>query len=453
VLAVGVALADEPAISVVSGELVEGMACAADSSQTYTLYLPPGYTSERRWPVLMVFDPRGRSVLAAELFLEAARDYGWIIVSSNDTRSDGSWDPNIKAVAALWPEVHIRFQGDPRRIYAAGFSGGATVAHALAKKTGEIAGVIACGGPFVIDRIEGMDAPVFGTTGNLDFNYQELGKLDAFLAEQGNPHRMVVFDGAHSWMPPSVARQAVEWMELLAIKRGLREPDPEMVKRLYSKDVAVAEELALEGRQLEAAERLRAVVRTFDGLHDIDAARVGAEQLEASPEARRQRKEEKRWRAFESRSIEALTKQVGLLRFSELPPPSQQPARELQIDGLLRRAGRPGAEGEAVQRVLNLFYTQFSFYLARDFLDAGRYDRAATSLELALRIRSDNAVAWYNLACCRAQLHRSAAAVAALERAVEVGFDRSDLLSADTDLDSLRGRADFNALLAAINSS
>ena len=45
------------------GELIEGVACQIDSSQTYTLYLPTRYDRARLWPVLLVFDPRGRSVL------------------------------------------------------------------------------------------------------------------------------------------------------------------------------------------------------------------------------------------------------------------------------------------------------------------------------------------------------------------------------------------------------
>ena len=77
--AAGVAASEVPPLRVPVGEMVEDIACASDSTQTYTLYLPPGFTNERRWPVLLVFDPRGRSVLAAELFRDAADDYGWII--------------------------------------------------------------------------------------------------------------------------------------------------------------------------------------------------------------------------------------------------------------------------------------------------------------------------------------------------------------------------------------
>ena len=111
--------------------MVEGIACDSDPTQTYTLYIPSTYTSDRRWPVLLVFDPRGRSLLAAELFREAAETNAWIIVSSDNTRSDGSWEPNLVAIQALWSEVHTRMPADFKRIYATGFSGGVEVLSSL----------------------------------------------------------------------------------------------------------------------------------------------------------------------------------------------------------------------------------------------------------------------------------------------------------------------------------
>src|SRR3954447_26953738 len=37
------------------GQLVERVACAEHPEQTYALYLPQGYTRERKWPILYAF--------------------------------------------------------------------------------------------------------------------------------------------------------------------------------------------------------------------------------------------------------------------------------------------------------------------------------------------------------------------------------------------------------------
>src|SRR5256886_7573757 len=67
---------------VTPGRLEERVTSATDTSQTFALYLPPGYTTERRWPVLFVLDPRGRALLGLTLFQDAAARLGWVILSS-----------------------------------------------------------------------------------------------------------------------------------------------------------------------------------------------------------------------------------------------------------------------------------------------------------------------------------------------------------------------------------
>ena len=174
----GFATAEIEPLQVPIGEMVEGIACHSDPTQTYTLYLPSTYTSDLRLPVLLVFDPRGRSLLAAELFRDAAESYGWIIVSSDNTRSDATWEPNLVAIQALWPEVHSRIPADFQRIYATGFSGGVAVATLLARTTGEIAGIIGCGGLYLDNQFDDSKLPFFSTAGNTDFNFSEMHRLD-----------------------------------------------------------------------------------------------------------------------------------------------------------------------------------------------------------------------------------------------------------------------------------
>jgi predicted esterase len=447
-LVMSASVAEVSPITAPVGEMVEGIACASDPTQTYTLYLPAGFEPDRKWPVLLIFDPRGRSVLAAELFREAADAYGWILVSSDNTRSDGPMEPNVVALRALWPEVHTRLPAQFDRIYTAGFSGGAAVAYVLSRSTRDVAGIIACGGRFLPDDLEGNDVAIFSTAGDTDFNYLEMHRVDEFLAEQGNPHRLVIFEGSHAWMPPSLAGEAVAWFELLAMKNDLRPTDSDFVSSLYAEDVAKAEELEGGDRLVAAVRRYREITATYGGLLDTAAASDAARRLGKSAELRRQQKELKRWKSFERDTLQQMNRQVYELRNSEIVPAAARLARGLRIDELNRRKLEPGVEGVTARRVLNALSSLLNFYLPADFSASGQYDRLAVSYELAVRVREDNATAWYNLACARALLGREDSAVEALERAFEHGFDRGELVATDPDLDSLRDREDFKALLA-----
>ena len=110
-------------------------------------------------------------------------------------------------------------------------------------------------------------------------------------------------------------------------------------------------------------------------------------------------------------------------------------------------------EGLAAQRCLNRLYTALSFYLPLNDLPQGRHAQVASSYELSLMIRDDNAVVWYNLACMRARLGQKKDAMEALAKSLEHGFNRYELLETDTDLDPLRKREDFKALLATVPAS
>ncbi len=448
----GLADAGIPPLTVPVGVMDEGIECASNPTQTYTLYVPSTYSSDRLWPVLLVFDPRGRSLRAAELFRDAAEAYGWMIVSSDNTRSDGPMKPNTIALEALWPEIHLRLPTDSSRIYAAGFSGGAAVAYSLSKATQGLAGILACGGRHFPEILEGDDVPIFATAGSLDFNYREMHLLDEFLEAQGNPHRLAIFEGSHSWMSPELAREAIEWFELVAMQRGERSVDAELVGTLLAKDLEAAKLLVDEGRDYDAARRYREIDQTYGGLGVPTNAGSRARKIEAEATYRDQAKTMKKIRNFERHCDERVSIGLYALRSSEIPQPVAQLAQRFQIKQLQHEGEQKDARGLAAQRCLNALYSGVSFYLPRDTAGEGRYAHAATSYELAVMIRDDNPVVWYNLACMRALLGHDEAAMEAHERAFETGFNQFELMATDQDLDGLRDREDFKRLVAPVGA-
>lgn len=200
------------------GQISDPVQCLHDSGQSYALYLPTVYRAERRWPVIYCFDPGGRGAVPVALFREGAEKFGCILVGSNNSKN-GPWDIILQAARAIWRDTHARLAIDDQRIYAAGFSGGARVACGLGKMLSiKLSGVIACGGglPEWLEPVDVMDVPWFGTVGLHDFNYGEVHELDRRLRRQGTPCLLRVFQGRHSWPPPKLAVEALEWLQAQA---------------------------------------------------------------------------------------------------------------------------------------------------------------------------------------------------------------------------------------------
>ncbi len=105
---------------ILPGQVVDKVACARDSTQTYAIYLPSNYLSTRKWPVLYAFDPVARGRIPVERFRDAAEKFGWIIVGSNNSRN-ASTQSSIDAWNAITLDTTQRFSIENGRVYAAGF--------------------------------------------------------------------------------------------------------------------------------------------------------------------------------------------------------------------------------------------------------------------------------------------------------------------------------------------
>jgi dienelactone hydrolase len=275
-----------------AGRIIEIVKCEADASQSYALYVPSNYSAARSWNVIFAMDPGARGRVPVTQFQVAAEKYGYIVAGSNNSRN-GNWNSSLLAVQSMAADVGKRFVIDSKRMYAAGMSGGARVAMQVALATNQMAGVIAssAGYPDSQPR-KSVPFAIFATAGTEDFNYLELRQLDRALK---SPHYLAIFEGGHSWLSSDLAVEAIEWMEIQAMKSGRRAKDDALLEKIFAKRVA---QLAAEPGDLAALRASEALASDFEGLKDVTeyAARAAALRREkAVLEAlKKERSEEQR---------------------------------------------------------------------------------------------------------------------------------------------------------------
>jgi pimeloyl-ACP methyl ester carboxylesterase len=154
-------------------------------------------------------------------------------------------------------------------------SGGARVALSVALGSPQhVAGVIASSAGYPDSRPrKTLPFPIFATAGTEDFNHLEMRQLDRALT---SPHRLAIFEGGHVWLSSDLAVEAVEWMELQAIKTGVKPRDDHEIDQILAKRAAAA----TAGKAgLEAFLALQAIVDDFDGLRDVRAFSVRIAEL------------------------------------------------------------------------------------------------------------------------------------------------------------------------------
>jgi hypothetical protein len=82
--------------------------------------------------------------------------------------------------------------------------------------------------------------------------------------------------------------------------------------------------------------------------------------------------------------------------------------------------------------------------------NSDRYQEAAEAFMCAVALEYRPATAMYNIACDYALLNDKENALVWLQRSLESGFERPQLVASDSDLDPLRTDPRFKKLLAAI---
>lgn len=258
------------------GQVIASVRTTANPSQSYALYLPKNYSTTRAWPLILAFDPGGRGQTAVERYQAAAEQYGFVVAGSNNSRNYSR--DNDVAVTSMASDVLTRFRIDERRVYTAGMSGGARVAMGTALASTGIAGVMASSAGFP-DGMPRTTVPfvVFATAGTEDFNHLELRRLDAKLT---SPHRLVIFEGGHVWLSSELAIEAVEWMEVQAMKDGRRARDAAELNAIFARRQAALQGITNRKDELLA---LRSIVADFTGLANVSAAEARVSILERDP--------------------------------------------------------------------------------------------------------------------------------------------------------------------------
>lgn len=433
------------------GCVIEKVVCQYDRTQSYALYLPSGYTPEKQWPIIYTFDPGARGEIPVTLFKDAAEKYGYILAGSNNSQN-GPWENNVKAANAIWVDSHLRFHIDDERVYATGFSGGARMASGLSdllKKP--LAGIIACGaGPpkwLTLDKI--APAAFFGIAGLADMNYKEIKHIDKELDSLNTAHRIRIFDGLHDWPPKELCKEAVEWMELQALKAGKKGKDEVSLEYLFKQGINKATRFVNSGNTYEALQIYEALGEDFSGLVDVAEAEAKAAQIKSDPAFKIKQEQERQSFEEELRLIKDIRENFWKLKEKiEDPIAREKLIRNFQLDRLL----------EESKNTQNSFRSMMAKRLLQDFsyniyeqgeiaLKAQDYSTAAVFFELVVISSFGHAEALYKLASVYSLNKEKEKALQALKQAVERGFSNRDQIEKDKSFDPIREKNEFKALL------
>src|SRR5262245_17245978 len=290
------------------GQAIDEVKCTGDAAQSYALYLPSNYSPDHAWPLVMGFHPAARGRAIVDTYRAAAEKYGYIVAGSNNSRN-GPWDVSMAAVKAMSADLEQRFVVDTNRLYLTGHSGGTRVAMQVALESKIVAGVIASSAGYPDSKPrKSLSFVVFGTAGTEDFNYIELRMVDRVLT---TPHRLAIFEGGHTLPPADVALEAIEWLELQAMKSKRRPRDEALIDHLLEKR---QQDVAMSINDVTTVHLLQDLAADFGGLRDVTGAAARAAELSRQKDVKKALERERADDDTEAHQLEEFFALEGALR-------------------------------------------------------------------------------------------------------------------------------------------
>ena len=437
------------------GEIADKIPSIYDPTQTHAVYLPRNYSTDKKWPILFCYDPRGQGRVPAELFREGAERLGWIIISSNHSRSDDPTYSNLPILNAMWNDAHRWFSLDEKRIYATGFSGGARIAWGMGyvypKST---AGVIGVGAGNHPEKPASKETPFvwYGMSGRLDYNYLELRQLDQLFHSVGVPSRTEFYEGPHSW--PSDAQycsRAMDWMELQAMKRDRRPKDQAWIQQQFDSRLEHAKKLESQN-VFDAFVKYQELLEDFSGLLDTADVSKKITELSSSETVKQSLKQQKKLEETEEEYKQKYIKVLGQLRNGSEIPNLRTFKSDLEISKLKKESEGKETNSEAAMydRLLTAIYVQVSFYFPQYFLSKKDSDRAIASLNVAAEIHEEDPFVWLNMAQAQVEKGENKKALESLQMAADRGLKNRKYIDREKSFDALKNEPQFQQILSSL---
>jgi hypothetical protein len=426
--------------SIIPGSVSKVISCAEDTIQKYVLYLPSSYTPDRKWPLIICFDPHAEGLLPLNLFKDEAEKNGYIVAGSNNSKNGLPIEETTGIYRKLLGDLKSRFSIDDQAIYLAGFSGGSRVAGAAAITEGNVAGVIGCGAglpnlykqpvkPFSYLAIAGLQ----------DFNYNEVKQVDESLESAGYNHHMLDFDGIHQWPPKELVPSIFAWLAFDRMRTGSLAVDRNIINNFIDKESSEAEAAGQKGN-LPLQQSILVMMKDYlQGLTDVSPILAEISQLDKEPGMVKHKDD-----------LQALADQESAMqsKYSQAFQNETLAWWEKETSGLKLKSSKEPLDDECrmYKRILG-FLSLNAYMFSNSALKQHDLDAATKFVEIYRTVDPGNAEHRYIAASISMMKNNNDQAVLELQDAIGLGFKEFQRLRTDPVFTLLHEDARFKKLL------
>lgn len=268
-------------ITLKKGTIIDGVTTKDSISETFAVYLPKAFEMSKKWPVLFVYDTKGRGRQAIGMFKEAAEEQGYILAASNNIHDSLSLSKSVLVSSRMFNALFTMVPIDGNRLYTGGYKEGARLASLMPTFIKRVRGVISCGSPVANSEVLSSKNPFHfvGIVGVKDYNYTAMLNTEKVLNRLKFPNHLLIFEGGQEWPDSSYMSKAMELLTLGVMAKGELPKDEALINKSYNKSLGEISTLVTKNRPVLANSLLQEMIKGYRLLRNVDSLKLSGKTL------------------------------------------------------------------------------------------------------------------------------------------------------------------------------
>lgn len=266
------------------GAITENVVVNDSLKETFSLYLPTTFDVRKPWPIIFVFDLKGRGKASVSMMVNAAEKEGYILASSDNVNDSLSISENV-LIANRMLNASINVVPVAKdRTYTAGFGSGAMFASILPTFIKEIKGVVSIGAS--VGNIQILNSKhtfqFIGIVNRSDYSFRDMLDTQQILNKMKFPNELLVFDDDQILPDINTIASAFRMLTLTSMAKGDVQRNDSLIADSYQQFMTKANIFASSEKPILANYLLSDIEKVFNPLVELDSLKISQKSLRRS---------------------------------------------------------------------------------------------------------------------------------------------------------------------------
>ncbi len=241
---------------------------------TFSLYLPQQFETQKNWPLLLVIDLEGTKKQSTSMFVPAVEKEGYVMAALH-LEDSLNLTQSMLLTGQVLDRVTTMLPIQRSRIYTAGQGSGARYASLAPIFINGINGVISIGASISNTDVLNLRRPFhfIGIVGKNDYAYTELLATEKVLNRIKFPNQILLYDEKVDWPDVALIEKAVQIFTLRAMGKKQVVKDSIYLKNAFTEDLQKVNGLRSRQKMLLAEQYLGELFSIYGAHKNMDSLR------------------------------------------------------------------------------------------------------------------------------------------------------------------------------------